>query len=326
MVRLDVEGRMVYASPNARSALHRLGWVGDMVDHSLIEIVTPLLDSSGQVDESLPLVLSGRAPWRSEIEAHGSTLTLRAMPLRADGNRTGALVLLRDVSELRRRERELLTKDATIREVHHRVKNNLQTVAALLRLQARRIPSRGGPGGARRRRCAGWPRSRWCTRRCPQGLGSRVDFDAVVERTVCPGGRAGLAGGPVAVHREGSFGELAGRERDPTGPGAHRAGDQRGRARAARRPGRGRPAHHRPPERDGRELRAQVRDDGVGLPDGFVPGQAGLGTQIVQALVGGEMRGKISWTQPPEGGTVVEVDVMVKELKPRLSANGSELP
>ena len=36
-------------------------------------------------------------------------------------------------------ERELLTKDATIREIHHRVKNNLQTVAALLRLQARRL-------------------------------------------------------------------------------------------------------------------------------------------------------------------------------------------
>ena len=42
--------------------------------------------------------------------------------------------MLRDVSELRRRERELMTKDATIREIHHRVKNNLQTVAALLRL------------------------------------------------------------------------------------------------------------------------------------------------------------------------------------------------
>ena len=46
---------------------------------------------------------------------------------------------MRDVTELRRRERELLTKEATIREIHHRVKNNLQTVAALLRLQARRL-------------------------------------------------------------------------------------------------------------------------------------------------------------------------------------------
>ena len=65
---------------------------------------------------------------------------MRAIPLTEGGQRVGALLLLRDVSELRRRERELLTKDATIREIHHRVKNNLQTVAALLRLQARRLP------------------------------------------------------------------------------------------------------------------------------------------------------------------------------------------
>src|SRR5207248_11469710 len=48
-------------------------------------------------------------------------------------------VLVRDITEVRRRDRQLVTKDATIREIHHRVKNNLQTVAALLRLQARRV-------------------------------------------------------------------------------------------------------------------------------------------------------------------------------------------
>jgi two-component sensor histidine kinase len=54
---------------------------------------------------------------------------------------TGGVLLLRDVSELRRRDRLLLTKDATIREIHHRVKNNLQTISSLLRLQARRLTS-----------------------------------------------------------------------------------------------------------------------------------------------------------------------------------------
>jgi two-component sensor histidine kinase len=48
------------------------------------------------------------------------------------------VLLLRDTTDIRRRERALLSKDATIREIHHRVKNNLQTVAALLRLQSRR--------------------------------------------------------------------------------------------------------------------------------------------------------------------------------------------
>ncbi len=50
-------------------------------------------------------------------------------------------VLVRDVTDLRRRDRLLLSKDATIREIHHRVKNNLQTIAALLRLQGRRLQS-----------------------------------------------------------------------------------------------------------------------------------------------------------------------------------------
>jgi two-component sensor histidine kinase len=318
MVRLDVEGRMVYASPNARSALHRLGWVGDGVNHSLMEIVTPLLDSSGPVDESLPLVLSGRAPWRSEIEARGTTLTLRALPLRAEGNRTGALVLLRDVSELRRRERELLTKDATIREVHHRVKNNLQTVAALLRLQARRIPSEEGRAALQEamRRVA---TIAVVHETLSTGLGESVDFDSVVERTVTLAVELATAGGPVEVVREGSFGELRAEDATPLAlvltelvTNAVEHGLRGGRAEGGRLT--------ITAEREGRELRAQVRDDGVGLPKGFVPGQAGLGTQIVQALVGGEMRGKIIWSEPPEGGTVVEVDVMVKEVKARLVA------
>jgi two-component system, sensor histidine kinase PdtaS len=53
----------------------------------------------------------------------------------------GGVVLMRDVSELRRRDRLILTKDATIKEIHHRVKNNLQTISSLLRLQGRRLSS-----------------------------------------------------------------------------------------------------------------------------------------------------------------------------------------
>src|SRR5690625_1737323 len=83
----------------------------------------------------------GRAACRTDMASRGVALSLRAIPITAYGARTGSVLLVRDVSELRRRERELMTKDATIREIHHRVKNNLQTVAALLRLQARRSTS-----------------------------------------------------------------------------------------------------------------------------------------------------------------------------------------
>ena len=59
--------------------------------------------------------------------------------------------------------------------------------------------------------------------------------------------------------------------------------------------------------RSGERLTAVVRDDGTGLPDGFDAGSAGLGSQIVQALVSGDMRGRITWRRPPEGGAEVTV-------------------
>ena len=69
---------------------------------------------------------------------------MRCIPMLDNRTVTGAVVLLRDISELRTRDLLLLSKDATIREIHHRVKNNLQTISSLLRLQGRRMPA--GPG------------------------------------------------------------------------------------------------------------------------------------------------------------------------------------
>ncbi len=317
LIRLDRDGRVTYASPNALSALHRLGYVGDVIDRSLAEITTPLLDTSGPVDESLPLVLSGRAPWRSDLEARGTTLSLRAIPLLAAGQRVGALVLLRDVSELRRRERELMTKDATIREVHHRVKNNLQTVAALLRLQARRITSDEGRMALQEamRRVA---TIALVHETLSEGMGGTVDFDDVVERTVTLAVELAGGGAPVAVRREGRFGELRAENATPlalvfaelvTNAVEHGLAAGGGTVTVL--------AH-----REGRRLRAVVRDDGAGLPPGFVAGADGLGTQIVQALVGGEMRGHIRWQTPPEGGTEVIVEVTVREA----GEPGGEVP
>ena len=80
-----------------------------------------------------------RVPVTEEIEQGDVSLLARAVPV-LDGDKiAGVVVLARDVTDLRRRDRLLLSKDATIREIHHRVKNNLQTIAALLRLQGRRL-------------------------------------------------------------------------------------------------------------------------------------------------------------------------------------------
>jgi len=79
-----------------------------------------------------------------ELELGDVAVFMRCIPLLDQGKVTGALLLVRDVTDLRRRDRLLLGKDVAIREVHHRVKNNLQTISSLLRLQARRLPKGDG--------------------------------------------------------------------------------------------------------------------------------------------------------------------------------------
>ncbi|MBD3784962.1 MAG: ATPase, partial [Micrococcales bacterium] len=55
-----------------------------------------------------------------------------------------------------------------------------------------------------------------------------------------------------------------------------------------------------------------VSDDGVGLPAGFRPGLAGLGTRIVTSFVQ-DLRGRIRWENAEPHGTRVEV---VAKLRP----------
>src|SRR4051812_13259097 len=142
LVRIDAEGMATYASPNALSAYRRMGLTGDLVGAELAE-VTRAVSADRVVGEavaaSICAAVAGRFPDPMDVEGPTATLLVRALPLQAPGAEAGALLLVRDVTDVRRRDRALLTKDATIREIHHRVKNNLQTVAALLRLQARRM-------------------------------------------------------------------------------------------------------------------------------------------------------------------------------------------
>lgn len=140
LVRLDASGLITYASPNARSAFNRAGWSDELEGHLLgdvIESVKPNL--SIPTDESWRSIMSGKNLRREEFENESGIFDLLVMPLVAGADHIGAIILLHNVTELRRRDRALLTKDVTIREIHHRVKNNLQTVSALLRLQSRRV-------------------------------------------------------------------------------------------------------------------------------------------------------------------------------------------
>ena len=308
MMRLDVDGVVLYASPNARSDYRRLGFAGDLEGRSLAEVTASMLDSSHAVDESLPLVVTGRAPWRTDVESRGASLSLRAVPLTEHGVRTGALVLCRDVTELRRREQELLTKEATIREIHHRVKNNLQTVSALLRLQARRIEipeARAALEEAMRRVSTIALVHETLTR----GFDETVDFDDVMDRGLMLIASLAASRGAAGARREGTFGVVGADDATAlalvltelvTNAVEHGLSGGGGTVTVCA-------------ERDGQALTARVIDDGAGLPEGFSPSSGGLGLQIVQALVAGELRGSIAWHRREEGGTEVLLHADLRE-------------
>lgn len=303
LIRLDVDGNVTFASPNGLSAFNRMGFDGELEGESLAEVTTLLLKGKLIVDESLPLVVTGRAPWRTDIEALGVTVTLRTIPLRYRGERVGAIVLVRDVTEARHQEQELITKDATIREIHHRVKNNLQTVASLLRIQARRAHSEGAKESltqAMRRVSA----IAVVHDTLSEGLSQNVDFDEVFDRVLMLIAEvASVQNTTVRPMKTGEFGRLPSAYATPlalaltelvTNAVEHGLKDRDGEVEIVAK------------RRDDR-LRVKVRDDGVGLPEGQVG--SGLGTQIVRTLIQGELGGTIDWHTLQGEGTEVTIDV-----------------
>jgi two-component sensor histidine kinase len=129
---LDAEGRVTYLSPNANSALHRVGIHANAVGMRLAEL--------GFHDAMVRKAYEQQIPVVEEFEqASDVALLCRCLPILSGGQVAGGVLLVRDVTDLRKRDRLLISKDATIREIHHRVKNNLQTISSLLRLQARRL-------------------------------------------------------------------------------------------------------------------------------------------------------------------------------------------
>jgi len=309
LLRLDVDGITTFASPNALSAFNRMGFAEELEGESLAEVTSSLLTGRLSVDESLPLVVTGRAPWRTDIEARGVTVSLRAIPVRSRGERVGAIVLCRDVTELRHQERELITKDATIREIHHRVKNNLQTVASLLRIQARRSHSdeaRESLNQAQRRVAA----IAVVHDTLSEGLSQSVDFDAVFDRVLLLIAEvASTHNTKVHPKSSGSFGVLPSEHATPLALALTELVTNAVEHGLAGREGEVSIDAHRSDD----ELEVRVRDNGTGMPEGKVG--TGLGTQIVRTLIQGELGGTIDWHTLMGQGTEVTINVPFRWLR-----------
>ena len=307
LIRLDVAGTITFASPNTLSMFARIGFRDELEGESLSDVVATVLANPRDTNESLPLITSGKSGRRADLEARGRVITLRSIPVYAKtGERVSALVLTRDLTDLRQQEQELITKDATIREIHHRVKNNLQTVASLLRIQARRARSeeaREALSQAMRRVAA----IAVVHDTLSTGLSQIVDFDSVFDRVLLLVAEvASIHNTTAHTQKVGRFGELPSEYATPlalaltelvTNAVEHGLAGREGDVTIAA-------------ERSDKHLSVTISDTGAGLPEGSVGD--GLGTQIVRTLIQGELGGTIEWADREGGGTLVRVEIPLR--------------
>jgi two-component sensor histidine kinase len=299
---LDDELRMKFASPNAISVLHRMGI------HAYTQNLHP--SEIGFDQDAAEAACSLRLPVTEELERGDTAVLVQAIPIIEGGRVTGVLVLVRDVTDLRTRDRILMSKDATIREIHHRVKNNLQTIAALLRLQGRRLESPEAQQAIE----ASEQRIRSIAivhETLSRDAGDVVAFGEVI-RPLVRAVEESVSTDEQQLHFDvvGEAGQLPGVAATPLAVVLNELMQNAVDHAFPRRGGetvRGHVEVHL--ARRHRDLVVQVRDDGVGLPVGFsLDRSRGLGLSIVQTLVTSELGGSIEMNDDA-GGTEVTLRI-----------------
>jgi two-component sensor histidine kinase len=295
---IDAKGRVEFSTPNAVNALHRMG-VYSPPDGSNF-------DALGVDSSFVAAALSSGRPVVEEIERRPDVAVLaHCLPLLADGEVTGALILLRDITDVRRLSRLVLSKEAAIREVHHRVKNNLQTISALLRLQARRTEDAPGRGALleAERRIRSIAVVHEILSREP---GDQIPFADIVGPIVAMAEDSVVVAKPIEITVEGDLGETTA---DVATPLAVVLAEllQNAVEHAFEEDADSTEVGHvfLKLNHNAQRLVAEVRDDGAGLPLGFdLENTTSLGLNIVRDLVRTQLNGSIELVSVPraEGG------------------------
>ena len=292
------DGTVLYASPNAVNILRLAGAEGAITG-------TPASELPGGTTAVTP-VLGTSAARSVTVEVGGRVLSYRTIALEP-----GALVLVEDITEARMREQELRVKEATIREVHHRVKNNLQTIASLLRIQARRSTS-DEVAGALQEAVERVSSMAVVHEMLAESAEESVDLSAAV-KTVVDMVRRGLAGtdSPVRVTVEGQTGLV------PAQTATSLALVVAELVHNAIEHGigpRGSGIVTVTMRRSSDEVNLTVHDTGGDLPVNFsIDGSAHLGLAIVRTIVEEDLGGTLSFGAGH--GTTVAVTVPVAEAE-----------
>ncbi|MGO1385976.1 MAG: sensor histidine kinase [Arachnia sp.] len=299
VVRVQPDGLISYASPNAITAYRRLGAQGDIEGENFGDLTRGLHHGPESMGQTMLSDVRQQRATVFDVEQSRASMRFVLLPLLVAEISVGMLVLCRDTTDLRRRDRMLVTKDATIREIHHRIKNNLQTVAALLRMQSRRMKSEEGRDALRdaMRRVSSIA---VVHDTLSHTLEEDVEFDAVCDRILRMVGDLAASSGVVRAKRVGSFGVVPSATATSLAmmitelcQNAIEHGLKSSSGSLEVRP-------LLTPKR----LVVDVLDDGVGLPEGFdIEAQDSLGLAIISSLV------------KDLGGSV--------ELKPRTDTQGT---
>jgi two-component sensor histidine kinase len=296
VMRVNATSHISYASPNAVNIMRFAGVIGAL---------------TGRKAAALPGGGFGIAPalGTGEAIAVDAEVGDRVLGFRTVALEQGAVVLFEDRTEAWRREAEIKVKETTIREVHHRVKNNLQTIASLLRIQARRTRSDEA------REALSEAVERVSSMAVVHDMLSgndeeRIDFTTAA-RTVVDLVKRGLLGGTsdIDVTVTGSTGmvdaqvatslalALAEIVHNAIEHGPGKTG--KGSVEVAMR-------------RLHRELVLTVRDDGPGLPADFdVSSASNMGLAIVRTIVEDDLRGTLGFAGAK--GTIVTIRILLTD-------------
>lgn len=306
---LDADRKIVFASPNAMNALHRMGFLSNVIGSRLEEIGIP-----GNIVKK---TFENGRPITDEIEPRlNVSLAISCIPLLDGTVVDGSLVMLRDVTDLRRLDRLLHSKDATIREIHHRVKNNLQTISSLLQLQARRLEA----GEARTALEEAHRRVRSIAlvhEILSRDASEQVAFNEIMEPLVRVATQTAIGSDQhIDFDVEGDAGELEAEIATPlavvvaeilANAVEHAFID-------------GKTHDGQPPnvvvslQSDKRVLQVEIRDNGLGLPEDFsIHRTKSLGLSITRSLVTSQLLGTIDMYT--DGGTVVNLTVPLKVVR-----------
>ena len=130
LLMVDRSGIVTFRNSLAQDLYRRLGYIEDILGQPYENV--RLVEQDGNSEEC-----SGY----SYVETTVSNLVLDIKHIQLNSAGAAFAVIIQDVTWRREQEQALILKSVAIKEIHHRVKNNLQTIASLLRLQTRRTDS-----------------------------------------------------------------------------------------------------------------------------------------------------------------------------------------